>query len=179
MDQPFKKTDFSKIRLYQDSVLDATAKIILDTMQRTLYIQTEWEEEAPYKLVLSDGFASDTSNKEIKGGVFLFKTKKLSDYGFIKLLQAIDPENRVYLYKQNQLIRQVQQTDSTVTFSRLTPGEYRLEILHDKNGNGVWDTGKFATKQMPEIMERLEQQIVIKANWENKIDLRKQPSAKK
>lgn len=169
----FKILDKTKIRLYQDSVLDATSKIEIDSSMRTIQVLTDWEEEKNYTLTLLDGFAKDTSGKEFKGAEFSFKTKRKSDYGFLHLTQSIQPNTILYLYKQLELIAKVNQTDSVVTFSLLTPGDYRLEILHDDNGNGQWDTGKFSNKQMPEILERIEQSILIKANWENKIDIRK------
>lgn len=174
----FKKLDLSKIRLYQDSILDATTKTVLDSNGHGIRINAEWIEDGHYRLELRDGFAKDSSGTDFKGATFLFKTKKRSDYGFLHITQAIDPNGILYLYKQNDVISEVAQRDTLVTFNLLTPGEYRLAILHDQNQNGHWDTGVFRTKQLPETLERLEQQIVIKANWENKVDLRK-PATKK
>ena len=75
-------------------------------------------------------------------------------------------------------------SDTLISFQLLNPDNYQIRILHDKNGNGLWDTGSFfGERKQPEIVELLPAQITIKANWENKGNLvtsfTKKPNFKK
>ena len=80
---------------------------------------------------------------------------------------------------QNQkIVRERIMSDSTLSFQLLTPGSYTLRILNDVNENGRWDTGSFQNKQQPEEMELIPGEILIKANWEQKLTIRPNPRLK-
>ena len=54
----------------------------------------------------------------------------------------------------------------------MPPNEYTLKILEDRNGNGVWDTGKYDTQKLQaEIVHVLKDNLLIKPNWENELNL--------
>jgi hypothetical protein len=165
--------DVTKIRLYQNEILDATANIYLDSTKIKLIITTEWAAETNYRLQLIKGFIKDSSGSKADSALLNFKTKRLTDYGFATIITLKNEMNWLELMKDNQVIARKQASDTLVKFEMLNPGNYTLRILHDRNGNGKWDTGNFKTKQMPEIVEQLNQDLLIKANWENKINLNK------
>lgn len=171
-DRKITSIALSKIKLLQDSVIDATARISLDTVTNTIRILTEWMDDKLYTLSLQSGFAEDSSTALCSSGEYTFRTKKKSDYGFLTIKHGIQANHILFLYKDQTLIGKVALTDTISSFALLSPGEYRLERLHDENNNGQWDPGVFALKRQPEVVERLPQGIMIKSNWENKIDLR-------
>lgn len=51
-------------------------------------------------------------------------------------------------------------------FKQVQPGEYRIRILIDRDGNGQWDPGNINERIEPEPVIITEEKIVLKANWE-------------
>ena len=175
---PIKKIDPLKIRLYQDNIIDESAWIALDSSKKIIWIKTDWTEDAMYKLEVQKGFAYDSLNKA-PAGSFLFKTKRTSDYGILTIKHTIEKNNFIAVLLNDRVIQRKKMLDSVSTFTLLNPGNYQISILQDVNENGFWDTGSlFPTKSQPEITEFFPNEITIKANWENKIDLRLNDSKK-
>jgi hypothetical protein len=103
----------------------------------------------------------------------LFKTKRQTDYGILTIKHKFDKNNIVEVLLNDKVIQRKNMIDTVSTFTLLNPGNYQVRILYDENRNSVWDTGSlFPTKIQPEIAEFFPNEITIKANWENKIDLR-------
>ena len=163
----------SKIRFYADDVLDETGFVVADSITNKIKINTEMAQDAIYKLVLLDSFATDTSGG-YKGNTYTFRTKKESDYGTLKVKYATADANYnhiMQLWQNGNMIATQIIKDSVVNFKLLNPGNYVIRILHDKNNNGVWDNGNYYSEKMqPEIVEKYASEIVIKANWLNTID---------
>ena len=55
------------------------------------------------------------------------------------------------------------------TFSYLHPQEYKIKFIHDLNGNGKWDTGKYIEKLQPEKVEFLSEEITVRSNWDHDV----------
>ena len=173
-----KKFDQTKIRLYQGDILDESIFVALDSTKKIIRIKADWTQDATYKLALQKGFAFDSLNKA-PAGEFLFKTKRLSDYGILTIKHNFDKNNIVDVLLNDKVIQRKNMLDTVSAFTLLNPGNYQISILHDENGNGIWDTGSlFPTKIQPEIAAFFPNEITIKANWENKIDLRLSESKK-
>lgn len=56
-------------------------------------------------------------------------------------------------------------TDSVMKFEFIVPGEYTVKIIHDRNLNGKWDTGKYIEKIYPERAVKFPKKQVIKSKW--------------
>ncbi|MEZ5046633.1 MAG: Ig-like domain-containing protein [Chitinophagaceae bacterium] len=78
--------DKSKIRLYQKEELDASSDVILDSSKKSISIYTSWEQDVVYSLILMQNFASDSVNNKIKADTIFFRTKRISDYGSLKIV---------------------------------------------------------------------------------------------
>jgi uncharacterized protein (DUF2141 family) len=77
----------------------------------------------------------------------------------------------VQLVNKNQLIIQESKNKNSGSFNNLTPGNYQLKVIVDKNGNGKWDAGDYKKRTEPEKIifyknSKGELDINIKANWE-------------
>ena len=55
-------------------------------------------------------------------------------------------------------------------FRLVPPGEYRLRVIFDVNGNGRWDTVDYMKKQQPERVMYLEDKITVRAMWDEELD---------
>lgn len=171
------KYDETKIRLFNNNILDATTQLQLDSNKKTLLLQADWQQDAVYELHLLKGFASDSTAGITKSDTISFRTLKNSDYGFITILCEKNETNYVELLKDELVLQRKACRDTTLSFTKLLPGTYNIRVLKDKNNNGIWDTGDLHLKRQPEIVEFIPSPITIKANWEQKLDIRNKRSA--
>lgn len=164
----------TKIRLFQGEVFDDGATVSLDTTRQQVLIQTDWTPDAVYTLKLLKGFGSDTLGRQASPSELSFRTKKNSDYGSITVRCEPDGKSILQVLKGGQVLFSRPMKDTLLSFPLLVPDTYQLRILHDENGNGQWDTGQlFGQKKQAEQVEHVPQDISLRANWENKVDIRK------
>ena len=177
---PFITLDTSLIHFSTDSTfLPVTGyRIEEDTSQKKITFRYNWQENTVYHLVLEKNFAEDTLNRALlKTDTLTFRTKKLSDYGSLRIrFKNFDPSvNPVLQFVQNdQVFKSIPLTSAVVNEAIFPPGDYQLRILHDRNKNGKWDTGQFFGKRLqPEIVKIVtsRQKITIKPDWQNEFDI--------
>lgn len=86
---------------------------------------------------------------------------------FRKKTEVIDKHNTIEL------------KDSLLTYTYMTPGEYSMHIIQDRNGNGKQDSGSYLGKQGPEPEKEFKFQP-LKADWtiEERIDWNVKPEVK-
>lgn len=157
--------DVSKILLKQGDAIDATVTINKGTDNKSIIIYTQWLPNSEYKLLLEKSFAKSKNGIAAIGNTFTFKTKKESDYGFLRVMVNDYKRKVLLLHKDNILYAQKVCKDTVETIERLLPGNYELSILQDINENGKWDAGNFGNRKYPEIVTYIQEPIQIKANW--------------
>ena len=174
-DKPVKTVDAGRIKVMQDVREDNDAVVQTDSDKKTILISTRWKDETMYKIILLKGFAQDSAGLQAAAAELVFKTKRMSEYGTLKVVGEADDSKWLELLKGDRVVAAKPMTDSLVVFPFLAPDNYQLRILHDVNHNHRWDSGTFwPEKRPPEITELLPSMITLRANWENKIDLRLQ-----
>jgi len=144
-------------------------------------LSTQWISDKIYTLRLVKGWAKDTSGNELPPGKYFFRTKRDEDYGTLKI--HVDKAYfgdgfLLYIYNDADSIYKMPITDSIVTIPLLQPGNYGMRIIQDDNKNRQWDAGNFFAKKQPEKVIQYNQEIILKAGWENELDFR-QPVAGK
>lgn len=157
--------DISKILLKQGDAIDATVFINKGADYKSIIIYTQWLPNSEYKLLLEKSFAKSKNGVAAIGNTFTFKTKKESDYGYLRVVVKDYKQKVLYLHKDNKLYAQKVCKDTVETIEKLLPGNYELSILQDINENGKWDAGNFGNKTYPEIVTHIQEPIQIKANW--------------
>ena len=176
-EQPLKDLDTTKLRLSTDSVFNAIpANWQLDSLRKKLTLSMNWKENTVYNLILDKEFAEDSlGRKLLKTDTISFTTKKLTDYGSLKIsFTNIDlSKNPVLQFSQgNQVIKTFPLISTEFNQSLFNPGEYDLSILYDENKNGHWDPGKFfGGKKQPELVKPLNKKITIRTNWDNEYEI--------
>jgi Bacterial Ig-like domain len=170
--------DSSKIRLYTDSTFKPVTgyKIGKDSSNRKLTLTNQWAENTTYHLVMDKDFAEDSSGKKLlKTDTLTFKTKKLADYGALKIkIKELDiTKNPVLIFVANGVVfKSVPMTSTTFSEILFFPGDYELRMLYDDNKNGSWDPGKFFGKhQQPELVKPIERKITVKPGWQNEYEI--------
>jgi uncharacterized protein (DUF2141 family) len=98
--------------------------------------------------------------------------KRPDNTGVISVqVQTSEPHFLVQLLRKDYSIVESIADQTSITFRNLSPGDYLIAYVSDKNGNGKWDPGSFFRREEPEPVTfyRNDQGIPainIKANWE-------------
>ena len=79
------------------------------------------------------------------------------------IVQILDGNERL-------VMEQTAQSPGRVNFKFIDNGTYRLKVIYDTDGNGVWTTGDFRKKQPPEAVSFYDELVEIKSNWDMNID---------
>ena len=176
-DRPIRNIDTTKMQLSTDSTfISVSAAWEMDSLKKKLTLKINWKENTLYNLILDKEFAEDTlGRKLLKTDTLNFTTKKLADYGSVKVsFKNIDlSQNPVLQFSQNgQVVKSFPVTTTEVYQQLFNPGEYELSILYDKNKNGKWDPGQFfGEKKQPELVRPLKQKVTVRANWDNEFEI--------
>lgn len=173
-----KVFDSLKIRLYTDTLFTPLTgyNFTEDSTHKIVTLHYKWNENTLYHLVLDKDFAEDSSGKKLlKTDTLSFQTKKLSEYGSLKLrFKNLDLSlNPVLLVMTGETIyKSYPMTGNEINEALFTPGDYDLRILYDQNKNGHWDPGEFFGRhRQPEIVKPVEKKISVKSSFQNEFDI--------
>ena len=175
---PLESLDTTAINLFTDSTFTpfTNFKTILDTSRKKISLVANWQPATSYHLILQEDFATDTSGfKLLRTDTLSFTSRQLSDYGSlsIRLRNLETYTNPVLQFVLNdQVVSSYPITSENFTRPLFLPGDYKVRILNDENGNGIWDQGQFfGVRRQPEIVRPLTRNINVKADWENEFEI--------
>lgn len=72
----------------------------------------------------------------------------------------------VFLLLNEQVVYRFSASSSDISLKHLWPGTYKVMILLDENGNGIWDSGNYFQHRQAEKIQFLPNTIQVKGNWE-------------
>ncbi len=177
-DEPLRSFDTSKIRLYTDSAYHPVTAYSFreDSTHKKITLIHTWKEKTLYHIIMEKDFAEDSvGRKLLKTDTLSFSTRKLSEYGSLKLkLRGIDlSKNPVLQFVVgDDIAKSIPMSSDNISEPLFLPGEYQLRLLYDNNKNGVWDPGQFFGKHLqPEIVKPIERKINVKAAWQNEVEI--------
>lgn len=96
------------------------------------------------------------SNRELSTLTLNFENADSNSHYIVYLLDE----------KKNKIKRIYIIENQVVVLDKLIPNTYYLEIVEDKNKNGIRDMGSFKRKELPERQYIDSKHILLKANWE-------------
>jgi hypothetical protein len=139
-----------------------------DSSRMGFAIKYDWEAEKSYVLSIDSAtFISvfGKTNDEFSGS---FRIRSLSEYSELKvILTNYDPRIVVQLLdSRDNVIRTQPAVTNEVIFQHLRPADYFLRLFIDENGNGIWDTGDFATRRQPEEVFYFPHRLTLRANFD-------------
>lgn len=159
---------------------DATFERDTANMRRWL-IKSRWREATKYSLTIPAGALTDVAgqqNDTIKGSYTTLDPEK---YATVIVNVKGKGNGEKYILQLTSASGNLQQekrgiTDGKVQFNYVAPGEIKLRIVEDMNGNGVWDSGNVVERRQPErtelyVNEKGEDTFVTKSNWEMELDV--------
>jgi len=172
---PVSEYNFKKIILTENKDTVKANFVFTDSIKRNILMEYKWKEKTPYSLFVPPGTFKDMFGKLNDTLKIHFTTTSASDYGNIKLtLKSLK-------LTCNLIVQLVTETDAVVQekfsapndiikFDYVSPGNYKIKIICDKNNNKKWDTGIYLKKIQPEEVFYYPSDINVKPNWDVDLD---------
>ena len=151
--------------LWQDIPFEIEQDTVL---HRRFNIYCDWTPMTNYELTVDSaavyGLYGLHTNKLSKK----FKVRSLDDYGTLFFnVTGCGPNAFVELLnKQDKVVRKRYVQNGRADFYFLKPGVYGARLINDRNNNGKWDTGEYATKEQPEEVYYYPQLLEIRVLME-------------
>ncbi len=157
-------TNYKKLNDYSLSI---------DSLSKTISIKNKFELATNYILIINKESVADTNAVTLlKSDTIKFSSFKESDYGNIKLRISTIPVNAVLqVVKDGKVQVAYPITSKEIKRKLFKPGEYELQVLLDENNNGIWDAGNYKQKKQPEKVLPIKTKMIVKANWDNEMDV--------
>ena len=168
VDEQKKKTPI-KWHLERDSLNMCRWRVVAD-----------WKEKSNYSLYIPKRSISDVMGYENDSTVMEFATFDPEKFATVSLdVAGVGRNSYIVLLTDNsgKTLQELKGVKSgKYRFNYVTPGDIRLRIIEDKNGNGEWDAGDVIAGLQPEraesyFNERGEDVFTTKMNWDFEIKL--------
>lgn len=173
-DEPVASIDTAAIHMEikKDSLWEEIPFLFVSdsVLSRKYEILAEWEPEKEYQLSIDSMAFKGVYGLHTNKVKQTMKVKKLDEYGTILLnITGADSTAVVELLDgSGKVLRQQRITPQhTADFYYLNPGtKFYIRLFNDRNGNGVWDTGKYSEHLQPEEVYYFPKVWEMKANFE-------------
>ena len=175
-EEPLLSLDTTAIRLLlstSDSTnVEVPFRLIPDAHDiRNFKIMGEWRPGQNYEVHIDSASVVGISGRHTDKLKFRFSIGTDENYGSVFVLLPDAPSTAVVqlLKDDKKVVSQVPLQDQRADFFYVEPGEYYARLFDDRNGNGVWDTGEFATLKQPEATYYFPEAFTVRANWDAEI----------
>ncbi|MFM7022896.1 MAG: Ig-like domain-containing domain [Flavobacteriales bacterium] len=173
---PLQSLNTSLIDLSQDS-LKPTFSCNISGI-RKVALKTNAAPAKACKIKFLPGGVTDIygrSNKDTLSSIFTLSDE--SAFGILALaLEIKDAPSLPFVLQifsaQNEIVKEERFTSPKKLFSytNFPPGEYKMKLIFDINGNGRWESGNYYLNQQPEKIVIYEKSLTVRANWEMEVD---------
>jgi hypothetical protein len=178
----------SKIFITDSANQKIPFKISRNEDLQTYLIEADWKPGMKYKIIFSDSVLSDlvgNYNKMQEFSVLGVSNKKA---GNLLITYELPQKNHQYiaLLKDNSgkvLDKQILRDSQTVkiNYGLQNAGTFSVELIDDVNKNGIWNSGNFTQKTLPEKIYKEPKPVIVKENWDSeeiiKVDFNKPDAA--
>ena len=170
--EPATRVDTALFHLFvkQDSTYhEAPFRLTRDSLTMLRYtLRAEWRPKQEYVLNVDSAAISGLSGLVNKPLDLKFTIADETSYGSLfLLLPDADSTAIVQLMQADDKVeKQLPIRDGRVDFFYLKPGKYYVRLFNDRNHNGRWDTGSYATGLQPEEVYYYPQVFEVRANWD-------------
>jgi hypothetical protein len=147
----------------------------LKKSERKYSVDFKVEENSSYKLEVDSASALTLTGIPNEPFQMKFNSREMGYYGAVILdISGFSGPAIIQLLEDGKDEKLVMQMDTIVSegkdlmLSYLSPGNYRVKLIDDRNNNGQWDTGDYEESILPERVYYLPKVLEIKSNWEIK-----------
>ncbi len=166
---PIANVDTSKIAFYKDTLI-APYNYQVDSLINKIDFDFETEPNQRYVFTLLPGAVTDFFGIQNDTLSYSINTGSYADYGNLRLRLGGAVRYPLIIQLTNdreEVQRELMADESKIfEFNNLNPGNYRIRVIFDDNGNGEWDTGNYLQKIQPEKVSYYPDVIDVRANWE-------------
>lgn len=168
---PLAKVDTAAIHLYakHDTLWYRAPMEFLPLENRKYELRGEWRPDIEYSLEVDSAAFEDIyglASKPIKQS---FKVNSLDTYGtlLVNITSLHDLPLIVQLLDaQDKVVKETKTVNGVAEFYYLKPQKYYMRLIVDRNNNGKWDTGNYASDQQAEEVYYYPEAIECKAKWD-------------
>lgn len=170
--EPAAKIDTGAIHLFlnvDSTYREVPFRLSRDSLSLLNYtLRGEWRPGQKYVLNVDSASISGLSGQVNRSFDRKFAISTDESYGSLFfILPDADSTAVVQLLTGNgKVTRQQAASRGRADFFYLDPGDYYARILCDRNGNGRWDPGNYATGQQAESVYYFPTVLTIRANWD-------------
>lgn len=157
----------AEVMLLKDSTV-TRCPLSVDSSGLTARLEIALKSGEQYSVRLRDSLFTDLYGNVSDSLVFTLTPK---DYGILSLavtnatgsplvVEVLDDKDTVVQSKTLDAIR------STLRFTHLPAGNYRLRAIVDRNGDGHWTPGDYRRQQLPETALLFDKTLNLREKWE-------------
>lgn len=154
---PIQSFDPARIQLTKDTTSIISFDVRKDSIsERILHIKSNWAQASKYTVRLLPGAIIDIWGRPSDSFNFSFVVNPLDQFSNLDMkISNLDSTTHyiVQIMTGNVVQRTFfvhQQSGANIKAKGMDPGKYTIELIEDRNNNGVWDPGNFDLKRKPE-----------------------------
>lgn len=180
VNRPIAELDEKRTQLWIADSIRLEDPFVLNVKEEdinSLELTAKFKDKTNYKIVFLPGAITDFYGNTNDSIVYRFKTKSKEDYGTIVIKAEGLDENQRYLIQlihPDMTVVEEEKIEGLSTFSKTyqgqEKGDYRIRLVHDRNGNGKWDGGNYYEKRQPEKVS-FTTISNLRANWDLEIKI--------
>ena len=177
---PIQRIDTSLITLSKDTTSNIAFHVERDSVSdRILRFISAWVPTSRYTIHFLKGAITDIWGRSSDTFKTSFVVNALDQFSNLDMaITGLDSTMNyvVNIMSGNTIDRSyriMHQSATMITSKGMLPGKFTIELIEDRNSNGVWDTGNYESKRQPErkkifIPENLRAgwDVELKMNWE-------------
>ena len=143
-------------------------------------VKAPWKEKTNYRFYIPKSSVTDVMGYENDSTAIEFATYDPEKFSTVSLNVTGEGKNKYIILLTDASGKTLQEktgvTSGKYRFNYVTPGDIRLRIIEDKNGNGKWDAGDVIAGLQPEraegyFNEKREETFTTKMNWDFEINI--------
>ncbi|MFP2995570.1 Ig-like domain-containing protein [Spongiivirga sp. MCCC 1A20706] len=168
---PITSLDTTKITFFDRDSVVVPYQASIDSIGTKVDFNFERDFEKGYQLTLFPEAITDFFGETNDTLVFNLSTKKLADFGTLKVTLKEVESYPIIIQVTNESEEVVDELfvneeAASYYFDQLDPATYFIRIIYDNNGNGTWDTGNYLKKIQPERIIYNPTPLEVRANWD-------------
>ena len=169
--KPSEKIEYHVVKKKKSGNDTTTMRLsVPDTFITSIEIPFDKEEKVPYNISFRDsvfyaynGLTNDSlsynftihSEKDYGNLIINYKMEKAETY----IVQLLTTNGK-------KVCENAITNSQKIVYEHLTPGEYKIKVIEDRNKNGKWDTGHYRKREQPEKIFYFKKKITIRGYWE-------------
>ena len=166
--EPLSEETVSGIQLLQGGRnVIASSPYELSNLRDKITVKSSALSADSVSLLIEEGALRSVTGKRNSRFEQSFKPKESRELGTVS--GSIVTDRKSYflqlLNDKDEVVTELK-SPASFSFQKLEPGEYKIKVLIDENGNGIWETGSINPIREPEPVYTYPEIIRIKANWD-------------